>query len=76
MFPLTPDQHHWLEVATEDEGWTWQLQQKNVNKFEIQNSNRHNQHITNHAETVDVCLRKNTKKWTVFTDNTEKTDAT
>ena len=21
MFPLTPDQHHWLEVATEDEGW-------------------------------------------------------
>ena len=20
MFPLTPDQHHWLEVATEDEG--------------------------------------------------------
>ena len=19
MFPLTPDQHHWLEVATEDE---------------------------------------------------------
>ena len=21
MFPLTPDQHHWLDVATEDEGW-------------------------------------------------------
>ena len=21
MFPLTPDQHHWLEVATEDEGY-------------------------------------------------------
>ena len=21
MFPLTPDQHHWLEVATEDEGF-------------------------------------------------------
>ena len=21
MFPLAPDQHHWLEVATEDEGW-------------------------------------------------------
>jgi len=21
VFPLTPDQHHWLEVATEDEGW-------------------------------------------------------
>ena len=21
MFPLTPDQHHWFDVATEDEGW-------------------------------------------------------
>jgi len=21
MFPLTPDQHHWLDVAMEDEGW-------------------------------------------------------
>ena len=21
MFPLTPDQHHWLDLATEDEGW-------------------------------------------------------
>jgi len=21
MFPLTPDQHHWLEVDMEDEGW-------------------------------------------------------
>jgi len=21
MFLLTPDQHHWLEVAMEDEGW-------------------------------------------------------
>ena len=21
MSPLTPDQHHWLDVATEDEGW-------------------------------------------------------
>jgi len=21
MFPLTPDQHHWLDVAAEDEGW-------------------------------------------------------
>ena len=30
MFPLTPDQHHWLEVATEDEGWedVWDTGQK------------------------------------------------
>jgi len=25
MFPLTPDQHHWLEVATEDEGFEYSL---------------------------------------------------
>ena len=34
MFPLTPDQHHWLEVATEDEGWDWvELWRQNTKRY-------------------------------------------
>jgi len=33
MFPLTPDQHHWLEVATEDEGCLYI--EKFVQKYKV-----------------------------------------
>ena len=45
MFPLTPDQHHWLDVATEDEGWcSFSIYLSSTSFFKIaavQNANFH-----------------------------------
>ena len=35
MFPLTPDQHHWLDVITEDEGWCSQLLRIIIQNFVV-----------------------------------------